>query len=136
MNDGSGSSRTDLDDSEGIAALHARLPLEILPHILGHLQWRTRDLAACSLVCTTWHRFATPLLYARLFLRTQQRLIRVFAALEANERLARLVRVLEIRVFPFGLRAEQLEKLEASILRSLQAAVRLEELHWTRTGSL
>lgn len=113
-----------------------RLPLEILPHILSHLSWRVRDLAACALVARSWNRYATPLLYARLFLRDQRRVRRVFASLEANKHLAKLVRVLEIRVFPFGLPAEELEKLEASLLRSLQHCEGLEELYWTRTGSL
>jgi hypothetical protein len=112
------------------------LPLELLPLILDKLQWRTRDLAACCLVSKAWQDFATPRLYARLFLRDQQRLIRVFDSLKHNPALSALLRVLEIRVFPFGLQAEALERLEASILATLQAAVNLTELYWTRTGSL
>lgn len=118
------------------AAAQIGLPLELLPLILDKLQWRTRDLAACCLVSHSWRRYATPRLYARLFLRDQQRLIRVFDSLERTPSLAGLVRVLEIRVFPFGLQAEALERLEASILLTLQSAFNLNELYWTRTGSL
>ncbi|UZJ51860.1 hypothetical protein CBS101457_001180 [Exobasidium rhododendri] len=113
-----------------------QLPLEILPLILDHLQWRVRDLHACSLTSKTWNHYATPRLYTRLFLRDQTRLIKVFKTLEKNDALAKLVKVLEIRVFPFGLKAEELEKLEASLLAFLLKATNLAELYWTRTGSL
>ena len=116
--------------------MQVHLPLEILPHILHHLQWRTRDLHACCLVSRTWNEYATPALYSRLFLRDQQRLIKVLQTLEESDHLATLVRVLEIRVFPFGIKAEDLERLEASLLATLLKASRLEELYWTRTGSL
>jgi hypothetical protein len=112
------------------------LPLEILPLILENLQWRTRDLYACCLVSRTFNRCATPRLYSRLFLRDQQRLIKIFKTLEEHDRLAKLVRVLEIRVYPFGLKAEDLERVEASLLSSLLKATNLHELYWTRTGSL
>lgn len=112
------------------------IPLELLPAILEHLQWRTKDLASCALVNKVWHKYANPLLYARLFLRDQTRLIRVFRTLKENAHLAPLVHVMEIRVFPFGLQAESLEALEESILHTLQKAINLEELYWTRTGSL
>lgn len=112
------------------------IPLELLPIILEKLQWRTKDLASCALVNKVWHTYANPFLYARLFLRDQTRLIRVFRTLKENARLAILVHVLEIRVFPFGLQAESLEALEESILHTLQKAINLQELYWTRTGSL
>lgn len=126
---------------EGIGKVYldrssSQLPVELLPHILEQLSWRVGDLASCCLVSRTWSHYATPLLYSRLFLRNQQRLIQVFRSLHSNSSLAKLVRVLEIRVFPFGLQAEELERLENNILQSLQGAVNLEELHWTRTGSL
>lgn len=112
------------------------LPLDVLPHVLGQLQWRVGDLAACCRVSRAWHHFATPHLYERVWLRDHLRLVRVFATLAAHPHLARHVRILEIRVFPFGLVAERLEELEAQIERALQHMTRLVALHWTRTGSL
>lgn len=112
------------------------LPLEILPLILEQLEWRTRDLHACCLVSQTWNICATPRLYSRLFLRDQKRLIKVVDTLERCNHLAKLVRVLEIRAYPFGLKAEDLERLEASLVASLVQATNLRQLYWTRTGSL
>lgn len=114
----------------------ARLPLEILEQILSHLAWRVQDLASCALVSRAWNTYATPLLYARLYLRNQRRVREVLASLDTSKHLARLVKILEIRVWPFGLQAEALEDLEASLLRSLQHCQGLEELYWTRNGSL
>jgi hypothetical protein len=113
-----------------------QLPLEILPLILENLQWRVKDLYACCLVSRTFNRYATAFLYSRLFLRDQQRLIKVFTTLQKHDQLAKLVRVLEIRVYPFGLKAEDLERLEENLLASLLKATNLQELYWTRTGSL
>ena len=42
----------------------------------------------------------------------------------------------ELRVFPFGLPAEELEALEEKIVSSLHATINLRELCWTRDGSL
>jgi len=46
------------------------------------------------------------------------------------------VRIVEVRVWPFNLQAEKLETLEVQVVRALQNAHGLEELCWTRTGSL
>ena len=70
------------------------LPLDVLPHVLGQLEWRVGDLAACCRVSRAWRRFATPFLYERIWLRSHQRLVRVFATLAAHPELARLVRIL------------------------------------------
>lgn len=113
-----------------------QLPLEILPLILQFLQWRSRDLHACCLVSKTWNNYATPRLYSRLFLRDQKRLIKALSTLQQYPHLAKLLRILEIRVFPFGLLAEDLERVEASLLDTLLQATNLVELYWTRTGSL
>ncbi|SJX62107.1 uncharacterized protein SRS1_12956 [Sporisorium reilianum f. sp. reilianum] len=112
------------------------LPLDLLAPILSHLRHRVRDLAACALVCRLFHHIATPLLYERLFLRDQTRLKLVFACLGSNAHLCRLVRVVELRVFPFGLDAARLERLEVDIETTFREAVNLEELVWTRAGSL
>ncbi|WFD36764.1 hypothetical protein MCUN1_003651 [Malassezia cuniculi] len=64
------------------------------------------------------------------------KLVRVFRTLSQRPDLARLVRILEIRVFPFGLAAERLEALEEQIETALGHMHALVALHWTRTGSL
>lgn len=109
---------------------------DVLPDVLGHLAWRVRDLAACCRVCRLWHAVATPLLYERIWLRNQTRLVRVFSTLAQRPPLAKCVRILELRVFPFGMPAEALEALEAHIVQALQSMTNLRELRWTRTGSL
>ncbi|PWY98579.1 hypothetical protein BCV70DRAFT_164621 [Testicularia cyperi] len=112
------------------------LPLDLLVPILSQLRHRVRDLAACALTCRLFHTLATPLLYERLFLRDQRRLQLVFWTLARNPELCSLVKIAELRVFPFGLHAELLESLEANIEATFRAANHLEELVWTRTGSL
>ncbi|SPO23532.1 uncharacterized protein UTRI_02211 [Ustilago trichophora] len=120
----------------GSLGLLGALPLDLLVPILSHLRHRVRDLAACALVCRLFNEIATPLLYERLFLRDQTRLKLVFASLGSNPDLCRLVKVIELRVFPFGLDAERLERLEIDIETAFIHAINLEELVWTRAGSL
>ncbi len=69
--------------------------------------------------------------------RDHNRLVKLFSSLSAHVHNAVHLRILELRVFPFGLRAEALEQLEMHIVRALQhAGAHLHELSWTRTGSL
>ena len=112
------------------------LPGELVPLVLAQLAWRTADLARCCLVCRWWYHHAVPLLYERLWLRDQTRLVRVFQTLASAPALARWLRIVELRVFPFGMPAERLEELEAHIVQALQHATHLRVLAWTRTGSL
>ncbi|KAK0556233.1 hypothetical protein OC846_001328 [Tilletia horrida] len=109
------------------------LPVELLQYLFEFV--RHQDLPACCQVSKLFHTLAAPVLYRRLWLRDQIRLKKVFTVLGTRPHLAALLRVVEIRVFPFGLAAEALEALEISIIRTFQAAVNLEELIWTRTGS-
>lgn len=125
-----------MDSQVGNLGLLGALPLDLLVPILSHLRHRVRDLASCALVCSLFNEIATPLLYERLFLRDQTRLKLVFACLGSNPHLCRLVRILELRVYPFGLDAERLEHLEIDIETTFVHAVNLEELVWTRAGSL
>lgn len=125
-----------MDTLTGSLGLLGALPLDLLVPILSHLRHRVRDLAACALVCRLFNQIATPLLYERLFLRDQTRLKLVFACLGSNPDLCRLVKVVELRVFPFGLDAERLERLEIDIESTFTNAINLEELVWTRAGSL
>ncbi|KAE8226177.1 hypothetical protein CF319_g1211 [Tilletia indica] len=110
------------------------LPIELLKHLLEFVPHR--DLPACCRVSKLFHNLASPLLYRRLWLRDQKRLHKVFTVLGSRPHLSALVRVVEIRVFPFGLAAEDLEALELAIISTFKHAVNLEELIWTRTGSL
>ncbi len=125
-----------MDCQAGSLGLLGALPLDLLVPILSHLRHRVRDLAACALACRLFHELATPLLYERLFLRDQTRLKLVFACLGSNKDLCRFVKVVELRVFPFGLDAERLERLEIDIENTFTNATNLEELVWTRAGSL
>lgn len=117
---------------EGLDAL----PLDLIPLILGHLRYRVNDLSACCLTSRLFNELSTPLLYERLWLRDQRRLQRVFRTLAHSPRLCQLVRVVELRVFPFGLTSELLEALETAIELAFRQATNLRELAWTRTGSL
>ncbi|CEH12938.1 hypothetical protein CBOM_00889 [Ceraceosorus bombacis] len=112
------------------------LPLELVPEIMQPFSQSVGCLAACALVSRTFNRYATPYLYSNLVLRSQGRLKLLFRTLAARSELARLLKALEIRVYPFGLRAEELEQLEHSICEALRSATQLEALCWTRTGSL
>ncbi|CAO1631468.1 unnamed protein product [Sympodiomycopsis kandeliae] len=117
---------------------NASLPLELLPLILQQLSTTNRlsTLATCSQVCRTWSTFAKPHLWRRLWFRSQDRVRLVFSVLAQRPELCTLVKVIELRVFPLGLPAEQLERLEADIGKALNYMDNLEELVWTRTGSL
>ncbi|CCF53139.1 hypothetical protein NDA14_002395 [Ustilago hordei] len=125
-----------MNSTSGTLGLLGALPLDLLVPILSHLRHRVRDLAACALVGRLFNEIATPLLYERLFLRDQTRLKLIFACLGSNPDLCRLVRIIELRVFPFGLDAERLERLEIDIETTFTNAINLEELVWTRAGSL
>ncbi|CAO1622754.1 unnamed protein product [Parajaminaea phylloscopi] len=123
---------------EAAPAQASDLPLELLPLILDqiHAANRPQDLAACARVCKTWKHWATPRLWQRLWLRDHRRLRPVFSTLRRNIDLCRFVRVLELRVYPLGLAAEDLELLEDDVATALAHMVNIEELSWTRTGSL
>lgn len=114
------------------------LPLELLPLILQELSASNRlsTLATCSRVCKTWSRFTKPYLWRRLWFRSQDRVRLVFSILGNDPELCKLVRIVELRVYPLGLPAEELEQLEENICRSLRSMQNLQELTWTRTGSL
>lgn len=118
--------------------MSASLPLEILPLILQQLSSANRlsTLATCSLVCQTWSQFTRPYLWRRLWFRSQDRVHKVFSVLGEHPDLCSLVKIIELRVFPFGLPAGQAEQLEENICRALNWMHNLEELTWTRTGSL
>ena len=70
------------------------LPIELLPEILSRLSWRTGDLAACARVNSSWHNYAQLLLYERILLRDQLKLIKLFRSLAAHEHNARSLRII------------------------------------------
>jgi len=114
------------------------LPIELVPLILD-AAWRLNQLstlARASQVSSVWAQFAQPLLWRRIWLRDQNRVKAIFKTLAGNLELCKFVRVLELRVYPLGLGAEQLEELEEAVSASLRSLSNLEELVWTRTGSL
>lgn len=49
---------TDLNQSR--ISLHDKLPLELLPVILGHLRYRQGELARTALVCKQWYADSKP----------------------------------------------------------------------------
>lgn len=116
----------------------ASLPLELLPLILDTLSsWSSvSTLATLCLVSRSWHSWTLPHLWRRIWLRDSHRVRLVFSVLRNHPELCRLVKVLELRVYPLGLRAEELEDLEDSVACSLREMSELRELGWTRTGSL
>ncbi|BGP54081.1 hypothetical protein JCM8202v2_001653 [Rhodotorula sphaerocarpa] len=60
----------------------------------------------------------------------------LFETLARNERLAALVRKLEIRVFPISLKITEQAKTQQLAIDMLQNCVNCEELVWTRKGAL
>lgn len=112
------------------------LPVELVPLILSHLSHSLSTLCNTSLVNRLFLDQSRPILYDRLWLRSQARVTLLFRTLGSSPSLCSLVKVLEVRVYPLGLRAEALEQLEEQVGNSLSWMDNLVELYWTRTGSL
>lgn len=127
--------QTEQQREESLVAF-ASLPLELYPTIFEFLQHRSRDLSRLSTVNRSFNRYSIPLLYQRLFLRDQSKLVRVFHSLANHPHLNQHVEILELKGFPFSLPAEQLEKLEENIVSSIHKMINLKSLIWTRSGSL
>ncbi|PWN21319.1 hypothetical protein BCV69DRAFT_282055 [Microstroma glucosiphilum] len=140
----------------------AFLPIELIPEILYHLAPPTnssssstssttgsssgtgattsasplRPLLNTALVSHDFYKHTAPLLYNRLFLRSQARVVSVFRTLASSPYLCSLVQVLELRAYPLGMGAEQLERLERDVGRALGMMRNLRVCVWTRMGSL
>jgi hypothetical protein len=140
----------------------ASLPVELIPEILYHLSPPTNSsssstssttgsssgtgattsasplqpLVSAALVSHDFYRHTIPLLYNRLFLRSQARVVAVFRTLASAPHLCSLVQVLELRAYPLGMGAEQLERLERDVGRALGMMRNLRVCVWTRMGSL
>lgn len=127
------------DDGNAIKTQNApSLPLDLLAPILSHLGFTNRlsTLSKCSQVCRTWYQFSKPHLWRRLWFRSQDRVRLVFTVLGSRPDLCAHVKIIELRVYPLGLPAEELETLEENVGKALRCMWNLEELTWTRTGSL
>lgn len=114
----------------------SRLPPDLLPLLLRPLRGRLGDLAACARVNKWWNAVAQPMLYERIVLRDQGRVVRLFASLAHNLHNTHRLRVLELRVYPFALSSRALDQMEQDLVTALRAASHLHALAWTRTGSL
>lgn len=140
----------------------ASLPVELIPEILYHLAPPTNSsssptssttgsssgtgattsasplqpLLRTALVSHDFYKHTAPLLYNRLFLRSQTRVVSVFRTLASAPHLCSLVQVLELRAYPLGMGAEQLERLERDVGRALGMMRNLRVCVWTRMGSL
>ncbi|GAA5970010.1 hypothetical protein JCM11641_000232 [Rhodosporidiobolus odoratus] len=113
------------------------LPLELLPQLLAPLVNR-RDLYNVSLVCREWRDIGQRLLYRRIRLFGKDLSITrmLFETLADTPRLAKMVRNLEVRVYPLSLILKERLETEQLAIRMLKNCVNSEELVWTRKGSL
>ncbi|GAA6026843.1 hypothetical protein JCM8097_005901 [Rhodosporidiobolus ruineniae] len=115
----------------------SNLPLELLPQLLAPLVSR-RDLVNVSLVNREWRLVGQQLLYRwiRLFGRDLAIALTLFQTLADCPHLARLVRTLEIRVYPLSMKVEEARAIEAVAIKALRNCVNCESLVWTRKGAL
>ncbi|GAA6060549.1 hypothetical protein JCM10212_006913 [Sporobolomyces blumeae] len=113
------------------------LPIELLPNILAPLV-RRRDLYHACLVSREFYRVARVLLYRsiRLFGRDLSIVTRLFEVLASAPPIAHLVRRLEVRVYPLSLILKERRAMEDLAIRALKNCTNVEELVWTRKGSL
>ncbi|GAA5999318.1 hypothetical protein JCM5350_007445, partial [Sporobolomyces pararoseus] len=113
------------------------LPPELLPDILRHLV-RRQDLYNVSLVNRDWSVIGQKLLYRwiRLFGKDLAIAAQLFETLASTPRLARLVRRLEVRVYPLSNVVKERRAMEELAIRMLRNCENVEELLWTRKGSL
>ncbi|GAA6006561.1 hypothetical protein JCM11491_005006 [Sporobolomyces phaffii] len=115
----------------------ADLPLELLPSLLSSLV-RRQDLYNVSLVCREWRFVGQDLLYRwiRLFGKDLSITTRLFETLASTRRLARLVRRLEVRVYPLSNVVKERRAMEELAIRMLKNCENIEILVWTRKGAL
>lgn len=116
------------------------LPIDdILPIILDFVQ-RRADLATLCQVNSTFDRLARPVLYRWIRMFGKDLAVAVvgqrFTVLSENERLCRMIKRFEIRVYPLSFSVEQRRAMESLSVRVLQLAVNITELVWTRKGAL
>ncbi|GAA5931717.1 uncharacterized protein JCM15063_001549 [Sporobolomyces koalae] len=113
------------------------LPLELLPNLLAPLV-RRQDLYNVCLVCRAWCSVGQAQLYRwiRLFGRDLAIASVLFQVLADVPRLARLVKRLEVRVYPLSNSVKQRRAMEELAIRMLRNCSNVEELVWTRKGSL
>ncbi|GAA5947505.1 hypothetical protein JCM3765_001707 [Sporobolomyces pararoseus] len=113
------------------------LPPELLPGILRHLV-RRQDLYNVCLVNRDWSVIGQQLLYRwiRLFGKDLAIAAQLFETLASTHRLARFVRRLEVRVYPLSNVVKERRAMEELAIKMLKNCENVEELVWTRKGSL
>ncbi|GAA5900207.1 F-box protein [Sporobolomyces salmoneus] len=113
------------------------LPPELLPDILSPLV-RRQDLYTICLVSREWRVIGQQLLYRwiRLFGRDLAIAAKLFETLASTPRLARLVRRLEVRVYPLSNVVKERRAMEELANKMLKNCENIEELVWTRKGAL
>ncbi|GAA5870397.1 hypothetical protein JCM1840_004713 [Sporobolomyces johnsonii] len=113
------------------------LPPELLPALLEPLV-RRQDLYNVCLVNREWAACGQSLLYRRISLFGRDLAIasQLFHILASNPRLAALVKTLHIRVWPLSLIVKERLAMEDVAVKMLTNCVNVEELVFTRKGSL
>lgn len=113
------------------------LPVELLPLVLDPLAFRG-DLAAACRVSKLWDAVARPLLYRQIrMIGTDLRLVpELLTTLAAHPHLCRLIKRLEMRVFPLSMSAREREEMSQLAVCVLRQSTNIEDLIWTRKGSL
>lgn len=119
----------------------SRLPVDLLPSLLGHFNDRT-TLSALCLVSTAFEAVARPLLYfhIRLFGADLSAVKALFEMLSLDTsrstRLCQLVKILETRVYPLSMLVFERDDMENLSVRVLERLVQLTHLTFTRMGSI
>ncbi|KAI0752600.1 hypothetical protein C8Q80DRAFT_1217127 [Daedaleopsis nitida] len=137
--------------SEQVASLaqFLDLPVELLPDIVQHVV-KPSHLAALCLVNQSFHTFAVPHLYERVFIYAwhkegKAKVIQLFKTLAEYPHLAKHVQQLgtyasclspPIRDFPKALQSEEYDQVLEACLAGLRNCVNLRACTWTRHGSL
>ncbi|KAH7928874.1 hypothetical protein BV22DRAFT_1146203 [Leucogyrophana mollusca] len=121
------------------------LPLELLPLVFSHVV-RPQHLAVLCLVNRSFHTFALPRLYQRVFIYAWHKKLKyigclrkialLFRTLAECAHLAKFVEKIEIRDFPKALSSSVHTGLMDLCTRGIQNCVNLRSCTWTRDGSI
>lgn len=116
-----------------------RLPPELIPNIIEPLSANPRDLMPILTLNREFSHEAYKLLYSFVALRPWERpdkLVEFFSSIKRNNKLAHLVKKLEIRSFPRQLSHAERVDLYETLTSSLTHFVNLEICSWTRAMTL
>ncbi|KAF9078782.1 hypothetical protein BDP27DRAFT_1206321 [Rhodocollybia butyracea] len=126
-----------------MAVFSLDIPLELLPEIFYHIRY-PQDLCKLCQVNKTFHHFATPLLYERIYIFSWHKhgklnalqVIRLFKNLSQYPHVAQFVRKLEIRDFPKAFSSDDDVDILQKVTEGLRNCTNLRSCTWTRDGSL